>query len=72
MAVITDTGRQLYTEEGDGAVTIQDIIDTGAGGSSAPAATAAELQAGTEVAARTISPKDLADEIDRRIAAAAA
>ncbi len=34
-------------------------------------ATAAELQAGTVTAVRMISPKLLADEIDRRIAAAA-
>lgn len=74
MAVIEDTSRQLYPRDGDGAISVQDILDTGAGGEggTVPAlATAAELQAGTVTEARLVSPKLLADEIDRRIAAAA-
>lgn len=37
-----------------------------------PHMTAAELQAGTDTSMRVVSPKVLADEIDRRVAAAIA
>ena len=49
-----------------------DVGGSGSSGVELPdEATTAELQAGTETEPRLISPKQLADEIDRRIAAAA-
>ena len=48
-------------------------VDLGGGGSVVPEAlTAAQAQAGTATTASTISAKVLADEIDRRVAAAIA
>ena len=45
MAVITDKTRQIYTRDGNGAVTIKDIEDTVKGATPAPGITKVELDA---------------------------
>lgn len=77
---MVDLNRKIYPVDGDGALTIAEIrsgeaTEASARVASAPTyeeATTKELQAGTVTEVRLISPKLLANEIDRRIAAALA